>query len=222
MAIAPNRVTRYEDVPGKDGAAGVTFTLNGTPITAHDDETILQAADRHGVEIPRLCYKEGYRPDGNCRVCMVEINGERVLAPSCCRKPAEGMKVSSTSARATKSARMVTELLLTDMPGHSTKQYKLDSELDFWAGKLGVTQAAVSPAHAMAARRVASGDVGPPRRLHPVRPLRARVPRGAGQRRHRLRVARRAREDRVRLRRPDGREHVRVVRRVLQACPTGA
>ncbi|HEX3550277.1 MAG TPA: formate dehydrogenase subunit alpha [Candidatus Elarobacter sp.] len=140
MAIAPNRVKHYEDVPpGKNGTPGVTFTLNGAPIAAHDDETILQAADRHGVEIPRLCYKEGYRPDGNCRVCMVEIEGERVLAPSCCRKPSEGMKVSSTSARAVKSARMVTELLLTDMPGHSTTQYKRDSELDLWAGKLGVS-----------------------------------------------------------------------------------
>src|SRR5579884_4476416 len=97
----------------------VRFVLDGKTIEARDGETILQAADRAGIEIPRLCYKEGYRPDGNCRVCMVEIEGERVLAPSCCRKPTEGMKVSSNSARAVKSAKMVTELLLTDMPGHS-------------------------------------------------------------------------------------------------------
>ena len=72
-----------------NGPAGVAFTLDGTPLTARPGETILQAADRHGIEIPRLCYKDGYRPDGNCRVCMVEIEGERVLAPSCCRLPAE-------------------------------------------------------------------------------------------------------------------------------------
>src|ERR1700682_6540091 len=94
----------------------VAFVLNGQPVTAKAGETILQAADRNGVEIPRLCYKDGYRPDGNCRVCMVEIEGERVLAPSCCRKPAAGMKVTSDSARATKSQKMVAELLLTDMP----------------------------------------------------------------------------------------------------------
>src|SRR3984893_11095473 len=120
--------------------ADVTFVLNGRPATANAGETILQAADRNGIEIPRLCYKDGYRPDGNCRVCMVEIDGERVLAPSCCRLPIEGMTVSSTSERATKSQKMVAELLLTDMPGQGASPYKLVSELDVWAGKLGVTK----------------------------------------------------------------------------------
>ena len=59
----------------------VTFTLNGKQITAGADETILKAAQRSGVEIPHLCYKDGLRADGNCRACMVEIDGERVLAP---------------------------------------------------------------------------------------------------------------------------------------------
>src|SRR3979411_1082327 len=97
------------------GAEGIGFSPNGPGIPARDDETILQAADRHGIEIPRLCYKDGYRPDGNCRVCMVEIEGERVLAPSCCRMPSEGMNVNSTGERATKSQKMVAELLLTDL-----------------------------------------------------------------------------------------------------------
>jgi formate dehydrogenase major subunit len=118
----------------------IGFLLNGTAIAAHEDETILQAADRNGIEIPRLCYKDGYRPDGNCRVCMVEIEGERVLAPSCCRRPSEGMTVSSASDRATKSQKMVAELLLTDMPQQGVSPYKLVSELDVWAGKLGVTK----------------------------------------------------------------------------------
>ena len=61
------------------------FSLNGEEIQAFGDETILQVAKRHGIEIPNLCYMEGYRADGNCRACMVEIDGERVLAPSCCR-----------------------------------------------------------------------------------------------------------------------------------------
>jgi len=136
MAIAPNRLkngTRNGQKPA------VTFSLNGASIAAYEDETILQAADRNGVEIPRLCYKDGYRPDGNCRVCMVEIEGERVLAPSCCRRPAEGMKASSTSDRAVKSQKMVAELLLTDMPGQGASPYRIASELDVWAGKLGVT-----------------------------------------------------------------------------------
>ncbi|MFB3116883.1 MAG: 2Fe-2S iron-sulfur cluster-binding protein, partial [Gammaproteobacteria bacterium] len=81
----------------------VTFNLNGKDIEAYGDETILQAAKRNDIEIPYLCYKEGYRPDGNCRVCMVEIEGERVLAPSCCRQPTEDMKVNSENERAVHS-----------------------------------------------------------------------------------------------------------------------
>ena len=138
MAIAPHRIKAHR--AASNGTARVNFTLNGTAIVANEDETILQAADRHGIEIPRLCYKEGYRPDGNCRVCMVEIEGERVLAPSCCRRPSEGMKVTSDSARAAKSQRMVAELLLTDMPGQGKSPYTRISELDTWAAKLGVTK----------------------------------------------------------------------------------
>ena len=137
MAIAPQRLKK--DGAASNGAKRVGFTLNGAEISAREDETILQAADRHGIEIPRLCYKDGYRPDGNCRVCMVEIEGERVLAPSCCRRPTEGMTVTSTSARATSSQRMVAELLLTDMPNQGLSPYKRESELDVWAAKLGVT-----------------------------------------------------------------------------------
>ena len=53
-----------------------------------------------GTDIPHLCHRPepGYRPDGNCRVCMVEIEGERVLAPSCKRMPAVGMKVHTETA----------------------------------------------------------------------------------------------------------------------------
>ncbi|MGR8941935.1 MAG: 2Fe-2S iron-sulfur cluster-binding protein, partial [Gammaproteobacteria bacterium] len=115
----------------------VNFTLDGESISAFENETLLQAAKRHGKEIPHLCYKEGMRPDGNCRACVVEIEGERVLAPSCCRKPSEGMKVQAQSERALKSQKMVLELLKSDMPDQGLSPYKLDSELDFWADRLG-------------------------------------------------------------------------------------
>ena len=94
----------------------VSFSLDGRTIHSVAGETILQAAQRHGVEIPRLCYKEGYRADGNCRACVVEIKGERTLAPSCCRSVSAGMEVHSGSARAIKSQKMVLEMLLSDMP----------------------------------------------------------------------------------------------------------
>src|SRR6187399_40647 len=94
----------------------ITFTLNGTRVVAPADQTILQAADHHGIEVPRLCYMEGMRPDGNCRTCMVEVKGERVLAASCCRFPKDGMEVTTDSARAVTSQKMSIELLLSDMP----------------------------------------------------------------------------------------------------------
>ncbi|MBE7522962.1 MAG: formate dehydrogenase subunit alpha [Burkholderiales bacterium] len=113
----------------------VTFRLNGAEVGAAPGETILEVADRLGVEIPRLCYKKGLRPDGNCRSCMVEIKGERVLAPSCCRAPTAGMEVSTDSARAKHAQKLVVELLASDVPD---RVYKPDSELAHWQRRLGI------------------------------------------------------------------------------------
>src|SRR6186713_2090252 len=113
----------------------VTFTLNGRTITTPETQTILETADHLGIEVPRLCYMEGMRADGNCRTCMVEIKGERVLAASCCRYPKDGMEVTTNSARAIVSQKMSLELLLSDIPETS---YTLNSELDLWAKKMEV------------------------------------------------------------------------------------
>lgn len=94
----------------------ITFHLDGKPVEAFEGESILKAAERSGVCIPHLCYKDGLRADGNCRACVVEIKGERTLAPSCCRAVTAGMEVQATSARALKSQTMVLEMLLSDMP----------------------------------------------------------------------------------------------------------
>jgi formate dehydrogenase major subunit len=113
----------------------IDFTLDGRAVVGRSGETIIQTARRYGVEIPHLCYKEGLRPDGNCRACVVEVKGERVLAPSCCRHPTPGMEVTTDSARARTSQKMVLELLLSDVP---ERPYTLDSELAHWARALGV------------------------------------------------------------------------------------
>src|SRR5690606_33806435 len=84
-------------------AKPISFELNGVPVTARPGETLLQVAQRLHQSVPHLCYTEGMRPDGNCRACMVEVEGERVLAPSCCRYPTDGMKVQTNSERALKS-----------------------------------------------------------------------------------------------------------------------
>ncbi|MFK8068170.1 MAG: formate dehydrogenase subunit alpha [Gammaproteobacteria bacterium] len=118
----------------------IAFDLNGKSIEAYEDETILQAAKREGVEIPHLCYTDGMRADGNCRACVVEVDGERVLAPSCCRYPTEGMKVNTESERALKSQKMILELLISDMPEQGESPYSNVSELDDWARKLDVSK----------------------------------------------------------------------------------
>ena len=124
---APRRTERPASV--------VEFNLNGKTVEAFDGETILNAAQRVGVAIPHLCYKAGYRADGNCRACVVEVKGERVLAPACCRAATSGMEVTSNSERAEKSQKMVLELLLSDMP---ETIYTRHSELDRWAAELNV------------------------------------------------------------------------------------
>ncbi len=110
---------------------GITFTLDGTEVEARNGETIWQVATRLGTEIPHLCHRPepGYRPDGNCRACMVEIEGERVLAASCIRKPKSGMTVRTASERAKASRKLVFELLLADQPERETAH---DPNSTFW------------------------------------------------------------------------------------------
>ena len=121
----------------------IHFTLDGNAIQAFDGETIFKAAQRHGVDLPHLCYKDGYRADGNCRACVVEIKGERTLAPSCCRNVTAGIKVQATSERAVKSQKMVLEMLLSDMPDTGYKWNEADEslqhgELSEWASRMNV------------------------------------------------------------------------------------
>ncbi|MBY8974257.1 formate dehydrogenase subunit alpha [Rhodobacteraceae bacterium NNCM2] len=96
----------------------VKFTLDGREVEAQEGESIWEVAKREGTLIPHLCHKDavGYRSDGNCRACMVEIDGERVLAASCIRKPTDGMVVHSQNERATKARKMVVEMLVADQP----------------------------------------------------------------------------------------------------------
>ncbi len=108
-----------------------TFILDDREVDIRAGETIFRAARRVGIKLPHLCYspKPGYRPDGNCRVCMVEVEGERVLAASCIRTPTPGMKVRTQTDRAKTARRMVVELLLTDQP---PKDVAHDPASEFW------------------------------------------------------------------------------------------
>lgn len=109
----------------------ISFVLDGEDVTALEGESIWQVAKRLGTSIPHLCHSEqkGYRSDGNCRACMVEVEGERVLAASCVRMPAKGMVVNTASARAEKSRKMVFELLAADQPSRDAHP---DPKASFW------------------------------------------------------------------------------------------
>jgi formate dehydrogenase major subunit len=117
----------------------VAFTLDGREAVARPGETIWQVAQCEGITIPHLCHapEPGYRPDGNCRACMVEIQGERVLAASCIRRPTPGMVVNTASPRAMSARAMVLELLLADQPPRESS-HEPDSKLWRWADRVGV------------------------------------------------------------------------------------
>src|SRR5215204_3936634 len=123
------------------GAEDIKFILDGEAVEARSGETIWQVAKRRGIEIPHLCYanKPGYRPDGNCRACMVEIEGERVLSASCVRRPTAGMKVQTASERAATSRKLVFELLVTDQPEREVA-HDPNSAFWTWAGQVAVTE----------------------------------------------------------------------------------
>ena len=117
------------------------FKIDGKEYKAEKDESIWQVAKKNGIDIPHLCHSDepGYRADGNCRTCMVEIKGERTLAASCIRKPTEGMEITVDSERAKKSRSMVFELLVADQPKKDSSPDP-DSKFWRWSDKLGVTE----------------------------------------------------------------------------------
>ena len=109
----------------------IEFVLDGKTVYADKGQSIWEVANGQGLKIPHLCHKPkpGYRPDGNCRACMVEIEGERTLAASCIREPQQGMVVNSASLRAEAARKMVVEMLLTDQP---LREEAHDKSSHFW------------------------------------------------------------------------------------------
>ncbi|MDP4922284.1 MAG: formate dehydrogenase subunit alpha [Limnohabitans sp.] len=142
----------------------VQFTLNGQSVEAPAGKSIFNIAKELGIAIPHLCHKEGLAPDGNCRACVVEVAGERTLAPSCCRSATPGMQVQTNSERAVKSQKMVLEMLLADLPeqGHKWLDDRAEAphgELSQWAEHHGVQ---VRPALADLRREAMPADLSHP------------------------------------------------------------
>ena len=105
-----------EFFPNEQEGDLIAFMLDGRRVRARRDETVWQAARHHGVTIPHGCLSSAsdFRPEGNCRLCVVEVEGYRTLQPSCLMKASEGLVVRTDSARAVQARRTVMELLLAD------------------------------------------------------------------------------------------------------------
>jgi len=95
----------------------VTLNINGEQVSVPEGTTIMDAAKKAYINIPHLCYLEGLPAEGSCRVCVVEVEGEPRLVPSCKREVQEGMKVYTHSERVRKARRMIVELLLANHAG---------------------------------------------------------------------------------------------------------
>jgi NADP-reducing hydrogenase subunit HndD len=116
-----------------------TISINEREVTALDGETVLEACERHGVRIPTLCHLKHLTPTGACRLCAVEVEGQRALVPSCAYPVAEGMKVRTHSARAVEARRVIVELLLANHPDDCLYCVRnTDCQLRGLAAELGV------------------------------------------------------------------------------------
>ena len=89
----------------------VGLTIDGEEVQVPEGSTILQACRGRKIDTPTLCYLETLTPVNVCRVCVVEVEGSRVLVPACSRKVEPGMKVKTDSERVRHSRRMVLEFL---------------------------------------------------------------------------------------------------------------
>jgi iron-only hydrogenase group A len=94
----------------------MTIEANGRPIEARSGEMLLTALRRAGIRVPTLCYLADLFPTGACRMCVVEVDGQRTLVPSCAFPVAEGMKVHTHSPRALRARKTIVELLLANHP----------------------------------------------------------------------------------------------------------
>ena len=202
----------------------IRFTLDGREVEAPPARASGRSPSARASTIPHLCWlpEPGYRADGNCRACMVEVEGERVLAASCIRKPTAGMKVTTAIERAV-HARTHGHGAAARRPAGARRRARPSSRLWDWAERMGVDASRFPAREQPRGRLVAPGDGGPARRLHPVQPLRARLPRGPGQRRHRHGLPRPHepipvfdQDD------PMGDSTCVACGECVQACPTGA
>lgn len=95
----------------------ISCLIDGVKANVSEGTTILEAADSVGIEIPRLCHDDGIKPSGNCRICVVEVEGSRTLVGACHTPITEGISVHTRSSRVLEARRLTVELLLAGHTG---------------------------------------------------------------------------------------------------------
>jgi predicted molibdopterin-dependent oxidoreductase YjgC len=124
----------------------VEITLDGRMVTAHEGSTILDVCRAEGIDTPTLCYLENLTPVNVCRVCVVEVEGSRVLVPACSRKIEPKMTIRTDSERVRLSRRMVLEFLASSVDLSTAAP-----EVKGWCARYGADAARYGPPAAAAA-----------------------------------------------------------------------
>jgi formate dehydrogenase major subunit len=94
--------------------SSITLTINGQKVSAQPGQTVLQAARAAGIDIPTLCHHPALAPSGGCRVCLVEVSGQRTLQPACTFPVADRMQIQTESPKVVQARRFVLELLFSE------------------------------------------------------------------------------------------------------------
>ena len=93
----------------------ISLTIDGRQVEVEQGATLMQAARQLGIDIPTICYHEATTSNGLCRICVVEVEGQRLLQPACIVKAAADMKVNTRSERVERARRTVLEMLASTM-----------------------------------------------------------------------------------------------------------
>ena len=119
----------------------VNITIDGQKLQAPKTASVLEAAQQAGIRVPTLCYHPEFRPEGACRVCVVEVQGARTLVASCVYPVAEGMVVNTNTQAVRAARKTVVELLLANHPNDCfTCARNLNCELQSMAADLGLRE----------------------------------------------------------------------------------
>jgi predicted molibdopterin-dependent oxidoreductase YjgC len=133
----PARSSRPPEAPRVPEPPPVEAKIDGRPVTAPANSTILDACRAEGIDTPTLCYAENLEPAGVCRACVVEVGGSRALVPACSRKLEPGMEIQTDSERVRHSRRLVLELLGSSVDVSLTGPTAPDGSIEAYGQRYG-------------------------------------------------------------------------------------